>query len=236
MTDKAAASGLTISQTHAVLQHFSDENHELLEISGFLATPADARRCAVLQNFANLTPQYPGIRAPLGDAVCASWLESLSPLLTETFGPPRAHWEMQAWYSLVTTPPGKLMPIQRFPHVDGTDPRQIAMMLYLHDSPHGGTAFFRHRTTGFEALTAETFPVYRAALEADVARTGLPEPTYPTSGAPHFERIHASTGSFNSAVLYRGNILHSGVIDNTAPLSADPRIGRLTINAFFRPV
>jgi hypothetical protein len=235
-TEYAAASGLTLSKICAALRSFSTQNHNLLEIPNFLATPVDARRRAALQKFANLTPQYPGVRAPLGNAVCASWLESLSPLLTETFGPPRAHWEMQAWYSLVTTPPGKLMPIQRFPHVDGTDPRQIAMMLYLHDSPHGGTAFFRHRTTGFEALTAETFPVYRAALEADVARTGLPEPAYPTDGAPHFQRIHASTGSFNSAVFYRGNILHSGVIDNAAPLSADPRIGRLTINGFFRPV
>jgi Family of unknown function (DUF6445) len=36
-------------------------------------------------------------------------------------------------------------------------------------------------------------------------------------------------------VFYRGNILHSGVIDNAAPLSADPRVGRLTINAFFGP-
>ena len=147
---------------------------------------------------------------------------------------------MQAWYSIVTTPPADLLPIQRLPHIDGTDPTQIAMMLYLHRtgprSAHRGTAFFRHRSTGLEALTADDYPRYAAALQADVTRTGLPPAAYATDGAPHFERTHMVPGHFNSAVFYRGNILHSGVIDNAAPLPADPLTGRLTINAFFRPV
>lgn len=226
----------SIEPAAADVQAIPSFSHRLVTIDNFLAAPDAVRAEAILQKFAKITPQYPGIRAPLPEEACALWLESLAPLLGETFGPPGARWAMQAWFSLVTTPPERLLPIQCFPHVDGTDPRQIAMMLYLHDSPHGGTAFFRHRSTGLEALTAETFPAYRAALEADVARTGLPRPAYPTDGSPHFERIHATGGAFNSAVFYRGNLLHSGVIDNAAPLSADPRSGRLTINAFFRPL
>jgi hypothetical protein len=109
------------------------------------------------------------------------------------------------------------------------------MMLYLHRTGHGGTAFFRHRSTGLESLTPQDYPRYAAAVQADVGRTGLPPAAYTQDGAPHFERTHAVPGTFNSAVFYRGNILHSGVIDNAAPLSADPREGRLTINAFFRP-
>lgn len=218
------------------IDHFSAENHRIVAIKSFLNTPEWARSTTYLQKFAKITPQYPGLRAPLDSAVCQSWLEVLSPFLAAQFGPPDAQWAMQAWFSLVTTPPGELLPIQCFPHVDGTDPRQIAMMLYLNDSRHGGTAFFRHRSSGLTALTAETFPTYRTALEADVARTGLPRPAYPTDGAPHFERLYASSGAFNSAVFYRGNILHSGIIDNAAPLPADPLEGRLTINAFFRPL
>jgi predicted membrane metal-binding protein len=109
------------------------------------------------------------------------------------------------------------------------------MMLYLNTTGHGGTAFFRHRSTGLSSLTAEAFPPYAEAVAADFRRTGMPPAAYPTDGAPHFERIHIAEGRFNRAVFYRGNILHSGVIDNAAPLSADPRAGRLTINAFFRP-
>ena len=222
------------------VDHFSDGKHRLVSIDGLLESPEVVISQASLQNFAKITPQYPGVRAPLDPAVCAAWLSQLSPLLDQWFGPYGRAWEMQAWYSLVTTPPAELAPIQRLPHVDGTDPTQVAMMLYLHNTaPHaaqtGGTAFFRHRATGLEALTQADFPHYAAALQADIARTGLPPAAYPTDGAPHFERTHVVPGTFNSAVFYRGNILHSGVIDNAAPLSADPRTGRLTINAFFRP-
>ncbi|HSF12734.1 MAG TPA: DUF6445 family protein [Erythrobacter sp.] len=218
------------------VEAFSSHNHRLVTIDGLLTHPDQVIDEAYLQKFAKISPQYPGERAALDPAVCAQWLAQLSPLLDQWFGPYGRRWEMQAWYSMVTTPPGELLPIQRLPHFDGTDPTQVAMMLYLHHADaHGGTAFFRHRSTGLEALTAADYPHYAAALQADVARTGLPPAAYTTDGAPHFERTHVVPGHFNSAVFYRGNILHSGVIDNAAPLSPDPREGRLTINAFFRP-
>lgn len=221
-------------------EEFPSQYQRLVSIDNFLVDPGHAISQAVLQKFAKITPQYPGVRAPLGAAVCRLWLQGLGPLLDSWFGNPQGRpWAMQAWYSLVTTPPAHLAPMQCLPHVDGTDPQQIAMMLYLHrpkpGSAHGGTAFFRHRSTGLAALTAETYPRYAAAVQADYGRTGLPAAAYPTDGAPHFARIHIAEGRFNRAVFYRGNLLHSGVIDNDAPLSADPREGRLTINAFFRP-
>jgi hypothetical protein len=218
-----------------MVERFSSDNHDLVTISHMLTTPDTVVRSASLQKFAKITPQYPGVRAALDPAAGKAWLARLAPLLSQWFGPPDTRWEMQAWYSLVTTPPAALAPIQRLPHVDGTDPANIAMMLYLHHTEHGGTAFFRHRSTGLSALTAQDYPRYAEALNSDVAKTGLPPAAYPTDGAPHFERIHTVPGHFNQAVFYRGNILHSGIIDNAAPLPADPRAGRLTINAFFRP-
>lgn len=232
---RAPLEGWGLSLTSWRHTQFSSCNHDIISIDAFLETPDAAVAQACLQDFAKITPHYPGVRAALGPAVCAEWLRLLAPLLDQWFGAAAQGWEMQAWYSLVTTPPADLAPIQRLPHVDGTAPEQIAMMLYLHRTGHGGTAFFRHRTTGLEALTAADYPRYAAALQADVARTGLPPAAYATDGAPHFERTHVVPGDFNSAVFYRGNILHSGVIDNTAPLRADPLGGRLTINAFFRP-
>lgn len=216
-------------------ESFSVEKHRIVTICDFLLHPQIAVEAAFLQNFAKITPQYPGIRASLGDNASESLISVLSPMLSEAFGTAKGRWSMQAWYSIVTTPRAELLPIQRLPHVDGTDPNQIAMMLYLHRTPHGGTAFFRHKSTGLEALTDESFPRYKAALEQDVTQAGLPQPAYVTDGQPLFERTYMSQGHFNQAVFYRGNILHSGVIDNDAPLSADPREGRLTINAFLRP-
>ncbi len=214
---------------------FSQENHTLAIVDEFLTDPLKAIGSTDMQNFAAPTPHYPGVRAPLESEVMEQWLDVLSPVLSALFDAPDGRWSMRAWRSIVTTPPARLQPIQRLPHVDGLDPDQIAMMLYLHDTDHGGTAFFRHRATGLEALTAATFPAYRERLEEDIAKTGLPPRAYVTDGAPHFERTLVTDGRFNQAVFYRGNILHSGVIDNELPLPCDAREGRLTINAFLRP-
>ena len=217
-------------------ESFGAQNHRLVTIEDFLPDPETLIERANLQKFAKTTPQYPGVRATLELELVHTWIDALSAMLDEHFGTTPNGWGMQAWYSIVTAPPGDLAPIQCFPHVDGTDPNQLAMMLYLDRTPHGGTAFFRHRSTGYEALTDETYPLYAKALQEDVRRTRLPSPRYVTDGAPHFERTHTIEGRFNQAAFYRGNLLHSGVIDNSAPLSPDPREGRLTINAFFRPM
>ncbi|MDJ0642169.1 MAG: DUF6445 family protein [Erythrobacter sp.] len=224
-----------ISLTNAQFGHFSVQNHAFVTVNDFMEAPESAIQSAVLQKFAKITPQYPGLRAPLDPTVAEAWLTQLTPLLERGFGQAAEGWDIQVWYSVVAVPPDRLIPMQRLPHVDGTDPDLIAMMLYLHHTDHGGTAFFRHKTTGLESLTDETFPRYKAALESDVQKSGMPPARYVTDGAPHFERIHASDGAFNQAVFYRGNVLHSGIIDNDASLPLDPRSGRLTINALFRP-
>lgn len=227
---------LTISLANSRASHFSSNKHHLISVQDFLDSPEEAIISASLQKFAKITPQYPGVRAPLAAAICEAWANQLAPTLNDSFGESRNGWVMQGWYSIVTTRPEQLLPIQCLPHVDGTDRDQIALMLYLHRTAHGGTAFFRHKSTGLEALTDATYPTYAAALQQEVKQHGLPPAAYTKDGEPYFERTHMVSGEFNTAVLYRGNILHSGVIDNTSPLSSDPREGRLTINAFIRPV
>ncbi|MEL6540498.1 MAG: DUF6445 family protein [Pseudomonadota bacterium] len=225
-----------ISMLGAQLADSQGEKHTSLSVSDFLAHPQTALEFASLQKFAKITPQYPGVRAALPRSVCDAWLETLYPCLDAAFTAPPKGWRIEAWFSIVTTPAEQLIPMQRFPHVDGTDPDQVAMMLYLHGTGHGGTGFFRHRSTGFEELTEANFPAYRAALEKDVREEGLPPAAYTTDGAPYFERVYASEGRFNEAIFYRGNRLHSGIIVGDEALSPDPLKGRLTINAFFRPI
>ena len=128
-----------ISLSDTRVEQISHENHALVTVSDFLSAPQDAVSAATLQKFAKITPQYPGIRAPLSAQIAHRWLTDLAPMLEEHFGKSATGWEIQAWYSLVTTPARELIPMQRFPHVDGTDPRQLAMMLYLHETDHGGT-------------------------------------------------------------------------------------------------
>lgn len=226
----------SVSLANAEVGTVSPQGHELIRITDFMSDPATARDHAAGQRFAKVQEQYPGVRSPLPHSVATQWLSALAPMLDATFGEAPDGWEIQAWYSIVTSRPDELTPLQRLPHVDGTDPRHLAMMLYLHETNHGGTAFFRHRSTGYEALTTENIQHYAKTLETEVRAAGLPPAAYVTDGAPHFERTYASEGRYNEAIIYRGNLLHSGIIDNGKPLAADPTDGRLTVNAFFRPV
>jgi len=50
----------------------------------------------------------------------------------------------------------------------------------------------------------------------------------------YFERIGAVEGLADRLVIYRGNMLHSGIIPEDMDFSSDPRRGRLTANIFIR--
>ena len=73
---------------------------------------------------------------------------------------------LETYFSIVTTPPEALAPIQRLPHVDGLEPDRIAILVYLSGAEQGGTAFYRQRSTGFETVNAARFPAFEAALKA----------------------------------------------------------------------
>ena len=55
-------------------------------------------------------------------------------------------------YSLVSTPAQELAPPQRIPHVDSLAKSGLATIHYLFKANLGGTAFYRHRRTGFESI------------------------------------------------------------------------------------
>lgn len=124
----------------------------------------------------------------------------------------------------MTTPPAALAPIQRLPHFDEVSPARLALLRFLSADETSGTASYRHRATGFESVDAARLPTYRAALDADLKRHGLPAPVY--------EHLARHRGRSNRALLYRSNTLHCAFIPPEMTLSADPAVGRLTVNTF----
>lgn len=131
-----------------------------------------------------------------------------------------------------TLPPAALSPRQRIPHHDHSDAGRIAIMHYLGGAETGGTAFYRHRRTGFEAITPEREAAYAAALAADEREFGPPPLGYPMGDGDCFEQIGAVEARVDRLALYRGRQLHSGIIPDPAVLSDDPARGRLTVNMF----
>lgn len=175
---------------------------------------------------------YPGLRAPAPLDYVERVVRSLAPIIEQGFELEHAGLlRAECSFSLVTLPPERLAPLQRIPHVDTIDPLQLAFLHFLCDERFGGTAFYRHRATGFETLTAARWPIYQEARDRDL-RAAAPGPGYIRGDAHGYEQTAVLEARFNRLLVYRSCVLHSGQIDPWAGLSSDPRTGRLTANLF----
>jgi Family of unknown function (DUF6445) len=210
------------------------ERQPVIVIDKFVPDPARFIDDAAMLSFKPIGPYYPGIRAVVPAGLVAQSLESVTGLIADVFGVALPFASVESWYSLVTTPPEVLAPIQRLPHFDSVDPGRIAVLHYLSRNAAGGTSFFRHRGTDFESVDANREASYRAAIDADVARLGLPEPAYIAGDTPMFERIAHYETRFNRAIIYRGNTVHCADIPAGMVMSRDPALGRLTVNSFIQ--
>jgi hypothetical protein len=135
-------------------------------------------------------------------------------------------------YSLITTAAKDLMPAQRVPHVDSFASTGLATIHYLFKASLGGTAFYRHRRTGFESIDESRRAAYVRARGEEHAGPGAPGPEYITGNTALFEQIAKQDGVFNRMLGYRRNSLHSGCIEAGFVPDPDPRTGRLSINSF----
>jgi Family of unknown function (DUF6445) len=175
---------------------------------------------------------YPGIRAWADPGYLDRRRDLMMQVMQRIFGFTRGVELKVSTFSLVTLEESQLEPSQRIPHHDHSGPELVAIMHYLLGPGSGGTAFYRHRRTGFETIRPEREEAYNAALDMDTRAYGAPPPRYPYGDSACFERIDEVEAAPDRLVLYRGRQLHSGVIPDPAALSADPQHGRLTINMF----
>ena len=180
------------------------------------------------------SPHFPGIRAEAPPAYAQQIAAGVGLAVAQAMGWERADLAVEAsWFSLVTTRPRDLTLFQRLPHMDGVDADRIAVMHYL-DADGGGTAFYRHRATGWAQVTADRHARYDAALRAEIDRVGEPPAAYRQGSDELFEEIFRVEAAPGRLALYPGTLLHSGVIPDPDRLSEDPCEGRLTINTFLR--
>lgn len=199
-----------------------------------LRSPCVARQLATRAAFAVDSPFYPGVRAVLPAELEAEVAALASPVLREVFGRSGPMQVESARFALVCAPPQQLAPPQRLPHFDGTADNLFACVLYLSHDDHGGTAFFRHVSTGFEAITDARQPRYFESLGRNLSEFGKPKPAYFAGMPDVFETIATFDHAFNCMVIYPGNVLHSGMIDSKRPPPPSIERGRLTITSFFR--
>lgn len=217
-----------------VIGRIGHEREPIVIIDGFSSDPAALVEHAAGLSYTKLGPYYPGIRAPAVAGYLAERMDLLQAVLANVFGAARGADLTECNYSIVTTPPRALLPIQRLPHFDSTEPENIAVLHYLCGPEDGGTAFYRHRTTGFETVSTSRLEDYTEILQEEVRGRGLPQADYVRADTSLFEQTYKVDAAFNRLVIYRGWSLHSGAIPPDLTFSPDPRKGRLTVNTFLR--
>jgi len=215
--------------------HIGKEQAPLLVVDNFVGQPRWLVEQACQARLVANSPYYPGIRAAAPAQYRQLLLQSLEPMLIETFELPATSLSFSVChFSLVTTPPQQLKLLQRIPHFDTPERDALAAVHYLFQGDKGGTAFYCHRKTGFETIDKGRVPEYFRSLEAENDGPNLPKASdgYISSDTPLFEKIAEQQGVFNRLIVYRRHSLHSGAIPADASLSPDPRQGRLTISSF----
>ena len=221
-----------IDTTNAIIHHQGRERRPLIAIDDFWHDPDALREDAASLRMTAIGPHYPGVRAEVPPRLAETMRRRIAPLLAEHFGLDPAPAVSEAYYSLVTTAPADLAPIQRLPHFDGVESRRIAVLLFLGHGEQGGTAFYRQRATEFESVDTGRLDRFRTELERDVQAHGVPDAEYIAGDTPLYECIAVQPARFNRALIYAGNTLHCAYLPPEVVLNADPLAGRLTLNLF----
>ncbi|RNJ61953.1 MAG: hypothetical protein EDM03_10610 [Porphyrobacter sp. IPPAS B-1204] len=214
------------------VERLGREGEPLVIIDNFTGQPERLRAMGTAAQYHPAGVDYPGRRALADPSYLDLRRELMMQVMGRVFGLSRGISCEIAAFSLVTLPPEQLSPRQRIPHHDHSDAGRVAIMHYLDGPDSGGTAFYRHRRTGFEAITPEREAAYAAALAEDERDYGPPPLAYPHGDSDAFEQIGAVEARPDRLALYRGRQLHSGIIPDPAALSDDPAKGRLTVNMF----
>ncbi|HWU49060.1 MAG TPA: DUF6445 family protein [Asticcacaulis sp.] len=204
------------------------EGQSALVADNVLTDPDRLRDAAIRAPFAAPPPTslYPGMTAPLPDGYLPLLLSVLRRPMTDIFGMRQVRsFRTYGFLGLATLARDQMAPAQAAPHTDTHRLDSFASVHYLSPMQAGGTAFYRHRATGFELITPTRNDKFRRLRGQELA-AGLDSKTA-------YEEIAYVEPRFNRLVLYRAGQLHSARLNTEAGLSHDPALGRLTANLFF---
>jgi hypothetical protein len=209
------------------------EKAPLLVIDNVVDRPDDLVRQAAAKLFTSTGRFFPGIRARAPLSYRRFIAEQLRDLLFEFFRLEAKSLKFgMCHYSLVTTPREELVMAQRIPHIDSVSGDGLATVHYLFRTNCGGTAFYRHRATGFEYVDESRRDAYFATLDEELQGPAGPAPGYINGDTGLFEQVAKQDGLYNRILFYRRNSLHSGCISEHFVPDPNPLTGRLSINSF----
>jgi Family of unknown function (DUF6445) len=219
------------------LAHIGRRGIAVSMIDDVLHDPQGVAALGFAQSYApDRSNLYPGLRAAMPESFSTAFRAWLTPILQRNgmLEGSRAIHRDSSFFSVVTTASTDLLPIQRIPHYDSTDPGLFAAVIYLCDTRFSGTSFYRHRKTGYEEITEENRNNYQLALDSDMRIHGAPKREYINADSLLFEVIFSNELKFNSAIIYPGRILHAGNIQRQFNPPKDESEWRLTVTALLQ--
>jgi hypothetical protein len=218
--------------TEYKIEYIGDEKEPIIIIDNYSGQVDYLLSQAIAAHYSDPGISYPGVRANTASNYLLVRQKLLSNAIQQTFGFNDGISSASCSFSIVTTLPEMLSPAQRIPHYDDTSPDLLAALHYLKSDATGGTAFYKHRRTGFETITPERAKTYSEALREDDREYGPPEPGYIYGNNKRYKMTAEIPAKPDRLVIYRGRTLHSGVIPETFALTDDPLLGRVTMNTF----
>ena len=209
------------------------EQAPLVVVDNVVADPEALVDLAASKMFRDVVDYYPGVRSKAPLTYQRFVLEKVKPLFAPHFDLGSAVLRFtECHFSIVTTPPGKLDVAQRIPHIDSVLSSELAFIHYLFKSDLGGTAFYRHRATGYEYVDEARKDAYWRIVDEEQSGPNRAESGYINGDTALYEQVGHQSGIFNRMLVYRRNALHSGALGPNLVFDPNPRIGRLSINGF----
>jgi hypothetical protein len=224
-------------RAEAKLTRIGQRGIAVVRIDNVLRAPESVAALGFAQSYTeDRSNLYPGLRAAMPESFSIALRSWLTPILQHNgmleYG--QVIQRDSSYFSVVTTSCRDLLPIQRIPHYDSTDPKLLALVLYLCDTRFGGTSFYRHRRTGYEEITEANRENYQIALDHDMRVHGPPPREYMNGDNRLFEVVFSNVLKFNSAIVYPGRALHAGNIDKHFDAPKDKDGWRLTVTALLQ--
>ena len=223
-----------MENTKYTVEKIGNEKFPVVVIDDFSENADALRETGLKSKYSPGGRHYPGLRSPASAIYLKPQNDLLQTIISDVFNFQNGAAITECNYSIVTTQPEALTPIQRIPHFDGTAPDNLALLHYLCDTAEGGTSFYRHRRTGFEAITQDRLRAYDSALRAEIKKYGMPEARYFSGSNDMFEQIGHVKAKFNRMVIYNGLHLHSGKINKPENIGGTIENARMTLNTFMR--
>ena len=218
------------------VRHVGEEKTPLIIIDDFALDTGDVidYACQSVDYGPDSTSAYPGVRGTLPRSYVRQVLNNIYRLLFQVYSVPDnlGLKTVNTVYSLISTPVDELALAQCVPHFDSNDPFYLAVLHYLNPGDFCDTGLFRHKPTGYEAITKPRLAEFIQSSKAFIEAHGKPPQKYIDSSTDHFELYDRIEYKPNRLVAYPGCLLHSGLVDPARDINPDPGTGRLTANIF----